>query len=125
MQRTVVSLVKKGDRFLMVRRKVPDGCLRWSFPGGKIEPFESEQTASAREVLEESGIVCRPDIKIGERPHPDTDAYVSYWLCGYQSGSERVGEPRKIDEVRWMTPSEIMSVVTSDIYAPVRRYLTE
>jgi len=45
-----------GNKILLVRR-VDNG--RWAVPGGYMEPGESAAEASAREVLEETGLQVR------------------------------------------------------------------
>ena len=43
-------------RLLVVRRRNEPGAGRWSVPGGRVEPGESDLTAVRREVLEETGL---------------------------------------------------------------------
>ena len=50
-------------RLLVVRRRNPPGAGRWSVPGGRVEPGESDEAALAREVLEETGL----DVVVGRR----------------------------------------------------------
>lgn len=56
------ALVDEDGRVLISRR--PEGkplAGYWEFPGGKIEPGESPETALIRELMEELGVtVCRP-----------------------------------------------------------------
>lgn len=53
-----VALVDPGGRVLMQRRPVErvHGGL-WEFPGGKVEAGESPESALAREIAEELGLV--------------------------------------------------------------------
>jgi mutator protein MutT len=55
-----IGLIRRGDRFLVRLR--PEGTVYagyWEFPGGKCEPGESPEQATARECLEETGLVVR------------------------------------------------------------------
>ncbi len=45
-----------AGRFLLVQRGQEPDKGRWSIPGGHIEPGESDTEATAREVLEETGL---------------------------------------------------------------------
>ncbi|UVF18859.1 NUDIX hydrolase [Microvirga terrae] len=116
----VVAVVMRPDgRVLMIRRKRAVGNLRWSFPGGKINSFETEQAASEREVKEEAGIECAAFHKIGQWYHPDVKKEISYWLCSHLSGEPVVSEPHLIDRVGWFTKSQVEERVTTTIFPPL------
>lgn len=59
-------------RLLVVRRRNEPGAGRWSVPGGRVEPGESDAEAVAREVLEETGLHVTVGLRVGtvERPGP-------------------------------------------------------
>lgn len=62
LKRSVAGISIKDGKIFIARR-IPGGAMgeRWEFPGGKVEPGESDEEALAREFLEEFGI----DIKVG------------------------------------------------------------
>jgi 8-oxo-dGTP diphosphatase len=62
-----------GGRLLLVKRGHPPEAGRWSIPGGRIEPGESDQQALVREVREETGLDVAPGELAGsvERAQPD------------------------------------------------------
>jgi mutator protein MutT len=55
--KVVAGFLKKGDKFLLVRRPLNKkrGGL-WEFPGGKVENGETLESAIERELKEELGI---------------------------------------------------------------------
>jgi len=55
-----------GDRVLVAQRAGGpyDGC--WEFPGGKVEPGESDLSALVREIAEELGVPIEPQEFVGE-----------------------------------------------------------
>jgi ADP-ribose pyrophosphatase YjhB (NUDIX family) len=59
-------------RLLLTKRANPPQAGRWSIPGGKIEPGESDEQALVREVREETGLLVEPGRLAGtvERPGP-------------------------------------------------------
>jgi 8-oxo-dGTP diphosphatase len=66
-----------GRILLVLRGKEPDrGC--WSIPGGHIEPGETDAEATAREVLEETGLHVLVGDLVGavERDLPDGSVLV-------------------------------------------------
>jgi ADP-ribose pyrophosphatase YjhB (NUDIX family) len=62
-ERPIVGIgcvVWQGDEVLLVKRGKPPGLGEWGLPGGAQEVGETVFEAAAREVLEETGIVCEP-----------------------------------------------------------------
>jgi 8-oxo-dGTP diphosphatase len=49
----VVTIITRDHKVLLVRRRQPEGALSWVFPGGVVEPGETESRAVEREVCEE------------------------------------------------------------------------
>jgi len=109
----------------MIRRRDNTGGLTWAFPGGKREHKEKLKSAATREVLEETGVTCKPTQKLGSRIHPSTNIEIEYFACMLSRGSTFIQESErsKIAEVAWLTPSEILHVVTTDVFDPVRKYI--
>ena len=69
------------------------------------------------------GVECRPDGILGERTHPNTGREVVYVQCKYVKGVPIVKDNEELDHVEWMTPLEISTVVTSDIFPPVKQFI--
>lgn len=95
----VISLVMDGGKVLLIRRDIPNLETPWVFPGGKIEPDETVFQASAREVLEETGIFCRPRKIVSRRVHPRTGANLIYVLCDYINEADK---PRPEFRTKWL-----------------------
>jgi 8-oxo-dGTP diphosphatase len=67
----VGAIVKDaGGRLLLVQRGHDPEAGRWSVPGGRVEPGETDAQAIAREMLEETGLVVTAGPLVGavERP---------------------------------------------------------
>ncbi|HSK58175.1 MAG TPA: NUDIX domain-containing protein [Actinomycetospora sp.] len=62
-----------AGRLLLVRRAHEPEAGRWSLPGGRVEPGESAEGATAREVAEETGLRVTVGDEVGSvrRPAPD------------------------------------------------------
>ena len=52
----ILALVRRGDRFLLVRRARPPNQGRWALPGGVQELGETVVEAALRELAEETGV---------------------------------------------------------------------
>jgi 8-oxo-dGTP diphosphatase len=79
---------------------------RWEFPGGKVDPPESERGALERELREELGIEvesAQPLMRLSHA-YEDRDVELSLWvIAGYR------GTPRPLDRQRlkWVAPARL------------------
>lgn len=78
----------------------------WEFPGGKLEPGETEAEALVRELREELGIEVEVGAAWGELIHDYDDRRValSFWFAEVRRGSPR---PLEVAEVRWVPVEEL------------------
>ncbi|GAA2746257.1 NUDIX hydrolase [Kitasatospora cinereorecta] len=117
------AIVTREDRVLLVRRKVSEGQLSWQFPAGEIEPGESPEQAAVRETGEETGLGVAAIKLLGERVHPKTGRLMSYTACEVVSGTAAVVDTEELDQLAWVTLSEIPEYVPYGLYEPVQEYL--
>ncbi len=114
----VAAAIERDGRYLVARRTRPaDVAGRWEFPGGKVEPGESEMQALAREIREELGV----EIAICERVPGEWPLHSDLVLHLYRAALVK-GEPLPLeqhDEIRWVPPSDFDSIdwLPSDIDA--------
>ena len=104
-----------GDRVLVAQRSGGpyDGC--WEFPGGKVEPGESDLSALVRECAEELGVVVAPEGFLGEVP---LDGVVAGGAPGASTmrvwwGRIEQGCPvaREHAQLRWVGAAELDALV--------------
>jgi 8-oxo-dGTP diphosphatase len=86
----VAAVVRHGDAILITRRPDrPDRPGQWEFPGGKVEPGESEPDALRREIREELG--CELEVgplllRHGHR-YPDVEVDLAFYAAGLPAGA--------------------------------------
>lgn len=119
------AIIVRGDRVLMVRRRISEGELMWQFPAGGIEAGESPEQAAVRETLEETGLKVEAAKLLGQRVHPKTRREMSYTACQVIDGEAHVADADELDAVAWVTLAEIPKYVPYGLFEPVQKYLTE
>jgi mutator protein MutT len=117
MERSVAGiLINDGKAF--VAKRGPTGSFSgcWEFPGGKVEPGESDEEALSREFDEEFGITVSAKKLLGEIifPHRGADRVLAAWLIELAP----FNRPKLIEheEMHWAIPAELaqLRLVDSD-----------
>jgi len=102
----VGTVIVAGDAVLAQQRDWPvDAAGRWEFPGGRVEPGETEPEAVVRECREELGA----RVRVGARIGPDVPLPNGWTLRIYTAvlaGDERP-VAREHRAVRWVTAAEL------------------
>ena len=91
----VGAIAVRDGRLLLVKRGRPPAVGRWSVPGGRVEPGESEPDAVVREVAEETGLTVRVGALAGEvvRAGPGDVTYrIHDYFVDVTGGTERAGD---------------------------------
>lgn len=102
----VLDSLSAPARLLVARRTAPPQFAgMWEFPGGKVEPAESPESALHRELREELGIGVVLGAEL-EAPEPEgwplnDRAAMRVWLAEVADGDPRPLEDH--DELRWIS----------------------
>jgi 8-oxo-dGTP diphosphatase len=79
---------------------------RWEFPGGKVNPGESERHALERELREELGVEvesAQPLLRLSHA-YADRDVELSLWVVGGYRGTPR---PLEQQRLKWVAPARL------------------
>jgi 8-oxo-dGTP diphosphatase len=107
-RRGVVAVVIRQGRLLVIRRS--QGCVAPGaicFPGGGIEPGESESEALVREIGEELGSAVLPIRRLWRSVTP-WNVDLSWWLAEIEAASSLVANPAEVESVHWLAPNELL-----------------
>ncbi|MFC3570800.1 (deoxy)nucleoside triphosphate pyrophosphohydrolase [Paracoccus sp. TOH] len=104
-----VALIDADGRVLLAQR--PEGkslAGLWEFPGGKVEPGESPETALIRELHEELGIEtwqsCLAPLTFASHAYDDFHLLMPLFACRRWQG---VPMPREGQNLAWARGTEL------------------
>jgi 8-oxo-dGTP diphosphatase len=108
-----VGAVIKDDagRLLLIKRRNEPGAGRWSLPGGRIEPAESDEQALVREVLEETGLQATIGPLLGAVQRPGRDGAVidiRDYAAFVAGGTLAAGDDAA--DASWVTPAQMQQM---------------
>ncbi|MGB6094259.1 MAG: (deoxy)nucleoside triphosphate pyrophosphohydrolase [Moheibacter sp.] len=113
------AIILNQNKVLIAQRnkngKLP---LKWEFPGGKVEKFETIKKSLIREIKEELNI----EIEIIERLSPVEHHYSDFsirlhpFLCNFKSGNLMVKEH---EEIQWAEKSDLLNFDWAEADLPI------
>ncbi|HEX6968140.1 MAG TPA: (deoxy)nucleoside triphosphate pyrophosphohydrolase [Micromonosporaceae bacterium] len=112
------AIIAAGRVLACARANPPQVAGMWEFPGGKVEPGETEEAALVRECLEELGV----RIEVGERVGDDTPMAEGRFVLKVYSArlvDEETPQPLEHAELRWLAADELDSVPWLPADAPI------
>ena len=117
--KVVCALIEKRGRVLVAQRSATQSLpLKWEFPGGKIEPGESQTEALVREIREELGV----GITVGKAMTPVSYNYPEFsitlcpLICRLTSGK---AAPHEHAALAWCSADELRELDWAPADRPV------
>ncbi len=103
----VLAIIRRDGRLLMIQRSATVRApLSWCFPGGAIEPGESQADALVREMREEIDLEVEPTQYLTSQTKHGGRLVLHCWSAEIVAGRPRPN-PSEVAAVAWMTPEEI------------------
>lgn len=102
-----VAVIVRDGRMLVIRRSrsvVAPGA--YCFPGGGIEPGESEEDALRRELREELNVSVQPIRPVWRSVTP-WQVQLVWWLAELDDHAEPVPSPAEVESIHWCTAEEM------------------
>lgn len=84
--------------------------LKWEFPGGKIEPGETEVEAIKREIREELDCQIEVDSLLPEIEHNYPDFILRMTICICHLSGNSTPKPLEHNALRWLAPKDLPSL---------------
>ena len=107
---SAVALVDADGRVLLAQRPAgkPMAGL-WEFPGGKVNPGETPETALIRELGEELGIdvaaSCLAPLTFASHSYPEFHLLMPLYVCRKWSGIPVAREGQRLS---WVRPAQLV-----------------
>lgn len=122
----VSAAIIRDGRVLVARRAKGASTGMFTMPGGVVEAGETLHEALVREIAEETGIAIEPVALAGEREFISRDEsgrvsrhfVILCFACRWISG-EGVPQLEELSELRWLYPSELTGLKTTDGLAEI------
>lgn len=107
-----LAIIGRGGEWLVSKRasgRVFAGL--WEFPGGRVEPGETPESAAVREAVEETGLLVEAVKRLEPvvTHHSGTTVRLIPVLCDWRTGEPRPSDPA-VTEVRWVTAEELQEL---------------
>ncbi|WP_433387564.1 (deoxy)nucleoside triphosphate pyrophosphohydrolase [Micromonospora sp. KLBMP9576] len=112
------AIIRDGRVLACARSAPPEVAGMWEFPGGKVEPGESETAALARECAEELAV----RVEIGDRVGRNVRMAHGRWVLKVYAARLLHGDqPQALEHsaLRWLSADELETVTWLPADAPI------
>ena len=104
-----VALIDADGRVLLAERPAGKHLAGlWEFPGGKVQPGETPETALIRELAEELGIdvhaSCLAPLTFASHAYPEFHLLMPLYACRRWHG---IVSPREEQRLAWVWPARL------------------
>lgn len=120
----VAALIYKNEKVLIARRSTGDINVfgKWEFPGGKLEPNETDEQAIEREIEEEFELEIRAKKYLTNNicEYPTKTVNLKLYECEYISGEFNLHDH---SEYKWVDPNDLLENDLAPADIPLAKYV--
>ena len=124
----VAAIIHHDGAYFATQRGYGEFEGMWEFPGGKIEPGESQETALKREIQEELGvdIYIKELLCTTEYDYPTFHLTMHCYLCSVASGEIELREHKS---AQWLTAETLDTIewlpADKDVIDKLKTFINE
>lgn len=125
MIRVVAALIKKEGKIFIAKRATGKSAYeKWEFPGGKVEPNESEENAIKREIMEEFDVEIEVKRYITNNvcEYPERTIDLRLYECNYIRGEFNLHDHFSYE---WVDKDELLNYDLALADIPLAKYVKE
>lgn len=105
-----MAVITRADRLLVIQRsQYVRAPLQWCFPGGGVEPGESDSDALIRELQEELSLHVKPVRELWQSISP-WKFDLRWWAAEIAVDANPIPDPQEVADVTWMTAEEMLAL---------------
>jgi 8-oxo-dGTP diphosphatase len=106
----VAAVVYRDGKFLLIRRSQQVRSPgKFCFPGGSIEPGETEEQAVVREFAEELNATVAPVRRLWQSVTV-TKVSLAWWLVEVAGDQAFIPNPLEVESVHWLSAEEALAL---------------
>ena len=113
------AIVAGGRVLACARAEPPELAGQWEFPGGKVEPGESETAALVRECVEELGVRVTVGARVGDDILLGSGRAVLRVYLASLADDGLSPQPIEHRELRWLAADQLFDVAWLPADAPI------
>ncbi|MEQ1499786.1 MAG: NUDIX hydrolase [Parcubacteria group bacterium] len=118
-------IIRRENRVLLGKRKNSHGDGTWSFPGGKLDLWETPEECAVREVEEETGLKIKnitKSIYTNDLFREEGKHFITLFFIGdYDGGEAELREPDKCESWEWFEWDKL----PEPLFYPLKNYIEQ
>jgi 8-oxo-dGTP diphosphatase len=117
------AIIEKEDKILCAQRSAAMPLpLKWEFPGGKVEPDESEKSFLVREILEELNLVIDNLKKLPSNLYAFKDGKTIELIPFRRKVTAGIMLLKEHQQIKWVTKKDLLFLDWEEADIPIVEY---